>query len=83
MSAAVRASPGHTCVRRTTRVDVCSSLAVWGRAAHVSKCACESGLVARGLSGSHTGPVYSVCTYGCLCVFTGEHARAIQLMWPV
>lgn len=37
LSAAVRASPGHTCVRGTTRVDVCSSLAVWGRAAHVPK----------------------------------------------
>ena len=71
MSAAVRASPGHTCVRGAPRARVCSSLAVWGRAAHVSQCAWDYRLVARGLSGSHTGPVQSVGTCECWCVYKG------------
>lgn len=60
--AAVRASPRHTCVCGATRADVCSLLAVWGRAAHVFKCTYDSGLVARGLSRSHTGPAQK-CMY--------------------
>ena len=80
MSAAVRASLGHTCVHGAPRAGVCSSLAVWGLAAHVSQCACDYRLVARGLSGPHTGPVQSVGTCKCWCVYKGGQ-KAIELIW--
>lgn len=71
-----RPSAGPPCLRpcallRDTRV--CCSPAVWGRAAHVFKCACDSGPVARRLSGSHTGPT-SVCVRVNVCVYERAHA---------
>lgn len=69
-------SAGPSCLRSCALLQgtrVCSSLAVWGRAAHVSKCACDSGLVARGLSELHTGPT-SVCVRVNACVYKRAHA---------
>lgn len=76
-----RPSAGPSCLRPCALLQdtrVCCSPAVWGRAAHVSKCACDSGLVARRLSGSHTGPT-SVCVRVTVC--TRERTQAFELIW--
>lgn len=76
MSAAVRASPGHTCVRGAARAGVCSWLAVWGRAAHGSTCVCDSEWWLAGSWDRTRDTAPRMCTRDCLCVKQSARARA-------